>query len=56
MTAPKVFTTTLIECECGEPMHPSMDMCGECMDINDAFTTREIKAHALSRRFLISGF
>ncbi len=56
MTASITFTTALIECECGEPMHPSMDMCGECLNEGDAFTTRVIRANALSRRILISGF
>lgn len=48
--------STLVECECGEMMHPLMDMCGECTNDNDVFFTRTVKAHAQARRILISGF
>jgi len=50
-----VNVSDLVECECGNMTHPDMDMCGECLQYEDVFTTRNIKAHAQARRFLING-
>lgn len=61
MTVQVVFGTSsnaLVECayECGNTTHSAIGICGECLDEQSFITTRNIREHALARRFLVKGY
>lgn len=56
---PTSFTieTGLIECpECGELMHVSMDVCGECMNEDSFFVARGQRVITCTRRSFNNGY
>lgn len=56
---PTSFTikTGLIECpECGDLMHVSMDMCGECINDGSFFVARGQRVITSTRRNFNNGY